>query len=307
MNSVRHVPIDSTGRSGPTKRIAAGPLWRRTSPGLYVPAHVDPAVVEQRVLEAASRLPGIGAVTGWAALRVHGVTYCDGRGHDVPLVVPPGVRLRGGSGVTVHRERLADDETALVHGIRVTSPLRAAFDAARRAEDLRAAVTILDLALTARVVGRATFDAYLSHKIGWRGLRQVRRAVSLADDRCLSPMESRLRLLWCLDFGLPRPKCNWPVADRHGSFIGRPDLLSEGLAVIGEYDGAEHRSRARHRDDLRRDDAFRRVGLEPFRVVGADLTNKRLVLDRIEAAVSRARESSVPGTWLVKANPGPAS
>lgn len=285
--------------------MAAGPYWRRSSPGLYVPADVDPGVVEQRILEAASRLPNTGAVTGWAALRLHGVDYCDGLRRPVPLVVPPGRRLRETTGVLVHRERLSPDECTTVLGMPVTTPARAVFDESRRAADIRAATTALDLALTARVVDQQTLQTFLQSKAGWVGVRQVQRAVTLADDRCLSPMESRLRLIWLLDARLPRPKSNWPVADEYGVFIGRPDLLSEELAVIGEYDGSEHRSRSRHRDDLRRDDAFRRVGLEPFRVVGADLDDKALVLRRIAEAIERSKASPYPRTWLTRRSPTP--
>lgn len=305
MKLVRPVPIDPSGLRGPTKGMASGPFWRRTSPGLYVPADVDPAVVEQRILEAASRLPDTGAVTGWAALRLHGVHYCDGRGRAVPLVVPPGRRLNSGAGVVVHRERLTHDERSLAIGMPVTTAVRAAFDESRRATDLRAATAVLDLALTARVVDRPALTEYLGSKAGWPGVRLVQQALALADDRCLSPMESRLRTIWLIDAGLPRPKCNWPVADQNGVFIGRPDLLCEELAVIGEFDGSEHRSRSRHRDDLRRDDAFRQVGLEPFRVVGADLGDKALVVRRIAEAIERAKTSPYPRTWLTRRNPRP--
>src|SRR4051794_29037996 len=56
----------------------SGPRWRQTSPGLYVPADVDGAVVEQRVLEQGMRLVRHGAVTGWAALRWRGAQYFSG-------------------------------------------------------------------------------------------------------------------------------------------------------------------------------------------------------------------------------------
>lgn len=306
MDFVLPVPIDPTGRSGPTKRMAAGPHWRRTSPGLYVPAVVDPCAVEQRIVEAAGRLPPSGAVTGWAALRLLGLNWCDGRGQPVPLVVPPGVGLRPAPGLVVHRERLPESDARVAHGIRICSPNRATFDAARRAAGLRESVTVLDLALTARIIDRLSFAEDVQNRRGWPGVSRVREALPLADDRCLSPMESRLRLIWCLDAGLPRPKCNWPVADEHGRFIGRPDLLSEELAVVGEFDGSEHRSRSRHRDDLRRDDEFRRAGLETFRVVGADLADTRLVLRRIHEAIQRAEASGAPRTWRVKNSPGSA-
>lgn len=299
------VPVEPEGRGGPTKRQATGPKWRRSSAGLYVPAEVDRSVVEQRIVEEAARLPPGGAVTGWAALRLHGVGYLDGLGADgrtelrVPLVVPPAVRVRPTPTISVHSERLEGDDLTTRYGVPVTVPARAAFDAARRAPDLRSAVVAIDMTLAARVVTRADLTVDLAGRTGWRGLRQAQRALSLADPRSMSPRETLLRLVWCLDAGLPTPRSNWPVADEYGVVVGRPDLLSVELGVVGEFDGAEHRSRGRHRDDLRRDDAFRDVGLEPFRVVGADLDDVPLVLRRICRAVERAQ--GLRRSFLVRA------
>lgn len=307
----RPVPVDPDGRAGPTKGQARGPSWRRTSTGLYVPSAVDRGRVEQRILEEAGRLRGRGAVSGWAALRLHGGGYFDGRGPDgratlpVPLVVTPGVPLRRAPGIEAHRERLPASEVTERHGISCTTPERAAFDAARWSPDLRTAVVTLDMALAPAVVQLAALRSHLSAKAGWPGVRMVTRALDLVDPRSRSPEETRLRLIWCLDAGLPTPRCNWPVADASGTFIGTPDLLCEELGVVGEFDGAEHRSRRRQRDDVRRDDLFRRVGLESFRVVGADLRDVPLVVDRIRAAVSRAAASRAPRTWRIKRDPGP--
>lgn len=308
---VRPVAIDPAGRTGPTKGQAAGPRWRGTSTGLYVEANVDRSVVEQRILEESCRLPPGGAVTGWAALRLHGVGYLDGLAPDgrtllpVPLVVAPDSNFKEVPGVTRHRERLSSSDVIEVHGIPVTIPNRAAFDAARRARDVRSAVTILDLALACSVITRGGLATYFESKPGWHGRRQVIQALDLADPRCMSPRETALRLIWVLDGKLPRPKSNWPVSDASGSFVARPDLLSEQLAVVGEFDGAQHRSRERQRADLLRDDRFRSMGLEPFRVVGADLYDVPLVLTRISAAIARAQSSTVPRTWRVKVNPAP--
>lgn len=308
---VHPASVDPSGATGPTRGQAAGPHWRRTSTGLYVRCEVNRTVVEQRIVEESGRLPGTGAVGGWAALRLHGVGYLDGLADGgeellpVPLVVPPGTALRKAAGVVIHRNPLPESERALRYGVPVTTPVRSAFDAARWAVDARAAVAVLDLALASGVVARAVLARYVTEHAGRPGARAVARALALTDDRSMSPKETALRLIWVLDAGLPVPRCNWPVAHDDGRLIGRPDLLSEEYAVVGEFDGAQHRSRSRHRDDLRRDDAFMSVGLEPFRVVGADLDDVPLVLHRIQAAIARSRASTVRRTWRLQAHPRP--
>lgn len=310
---VRPVPIDPTGRAGPTRGQASGPRWRRTSPGLYVDTTVDRDVVEQRILEESCRLGSKGAVTGWAALRLHGIGYLDGLATDgrsqlpVPLVVPPGMTLRPVAGIEVHRERLEPDEVAIQQGVPTTCAARATFDAARWSPGLREAVAVLDLALASRVVSRAGFATYVAGKAGWPGVRTVHRGLELCDPRSMSPKETALRMIWLLDARLPAPRCNWPVADAAGRSIGRPDLLSVEHAVVGEFDGAGHRTRSRHRDDLRRDDRFREVGLEPFRIVGDDLNDTALVLSRISSAIERSEASARPRTWRLKVNPPPVA
>jgi hypothetical protein len=42
---------------------------------------------------------------------------------------------------------------------------------------------------------------------------------------------------------------NRPVFDQHGHHVATPDLLDVEAGVVGEYDGAMHRGRARHARD----------------------------------------------------------
>lgn len=252
-------------------------------------------------------------MTGWAALRLHGAAYFDGLAANglterpVDIVVSPPARLRPAPGIQVLRETLPAGDVRSMHRILTASAVRATFDEARRAPGLRDAVVVLDTALAARVVTIDAMRVYLATRSGSRGVRQVCAALDLAEDRSMSPKESVLRMIWCLDAKLPRPRLNWPVADAHGTYLGRPDLLSPDLAVVGEFDGAAHRSRERHRDDLRRDDRFRAVGLEPFRIVGSDLNDIPLVLERIRTAIVRARNSPTPRSWRLGANPRPVA
>ena len=108
-------PVDPTGRRLPSPGQARGKGFRRVASNAYVPAHVDPTVPEQRIIEAAAHLRGHAVVTGWAALRLWGVAYADGwRG---AAVLP--VRLTGATtgrrcrpGVALGYESVPDHERA---------------------------------------------------------------------------------------------------------------------------------------------------------------------------------------------------
>lgn len=306
---VTPVPVDPSGLRGPTRGQAAGPRWRRTSPGRYVSAAVE-QTVEQRILEAAQRLPASGAVTGWAALRLWGGAFFDGTSDDgvgtLPVrLVTPGRHRRDWGATRIDRGRLDPGEVRLRHGVRCVEPVRAVFDEARTTCDVRSAVVAIDMAAAAGLVDLPELAAYAATRRRWPGATQARVAARLAAPRSRSRPETLMRLIWVLDARLPAPRCNWPVADLHGRRIGRPDLLCEELGVYGEYDGAEHRHGPRRRVDAAREQAFRDVGLEGFTLVGADLADIRLVVERMRAAVRRAQQSARPRAWMVAHDPGP--
>ncbi|HSJ20116.1 MAG TPA: hypothetical protein VK964_06050 [Nocardioidaceae bacterium] len=263
-------------------------------------------VPEQRVLEQAARLPPGGAVTGWASLRLHGATFFDGLAGDgrtrlpVPLNPGPFHQLSESDACTVSRDRLFAPEITRRHGMPATTPPRALFDEMRYAQHLRAAVVAADMAAAADLVSLRMMRAYVSEHPGWTGVEQVRRALLLASEQSLSPKETVMRLVWVLDAGLPTPACNRPVFTRSGRFVGRPDLLDVEAGVVGEFDGADHRTAERHTRDVEREDSFRRLGLEYFKITGRDLADRSRVVDRMHATRRRARFLS-PGdrAWTV--------
>lgn len=287
-------PVDPTGIAGPTRGEAGGPRWRRTSKGRYVPAAVDGTRPEQRVVEAYARTDGAGAVTGWAALRLHGAAYFDGGGSPVPLVEGRS-RLRSTPQVRVLRARLCEDQVVTRRGVRCTVPERALRDHLAGTDDLRKAVVAIDMAVAAGITSRRRLREALPRR--WDA------ALDLADEHSASPQESRLRLVWQLDAGWARPLVNRDVLALDGRFLGRPDLLDADRGIVGEYDGAAHRDRARHRRDVRREDLFRRAGLEYVEVVGDDLRHPALVVERMEAAAARA--GRLPRRWQLGPAPVP--
>lgn len=202
----------------------------------------------------------------------------------------------------IKRDRLEPEEVTLVQGIPCVVPRRAVVDAMRWADGVREAVVAFDMAAAAGLVTLSGLTPYVGTLSRWNGIGQVRRALPHGSDRSRSPAESRLRLIWTLDAGLPDPLVNWPVADRDGRFLAEVDLLDPTDGLVGEYDGADHRTGSRHAKDVWREDRLRRVGLEVVTLTGRDLARPGLAVERIHAARGRAR--AVPPaakTFLIKA------
>ena len=289
------MPVDPAGVAGPTRGQAAGPRWRRTSRGFHVPSWVDGSLPEQRVMEQSVRLPAGGAVTGWAALRLHGGGFFDGLAPDgrtpfpVPLALGPRGDVRPDASVVLDRDRLDPQEVVVRRGIACTRVPRALFDAMRRRENRREAVVDMDMAAAAELTSLRRQQAYVATRAGWTGVAQVRWALALASEHSRSPNESRMRLVWLLDAGLPPPLVNQPVHDRAGRLLGVADLLDVEAGLVGEFDGADHRGATQHSRDVGREERFRRAGLEMFHVTGPDLHDTRLVARRMLSSRARAR------------------
>jgi hypothetical protein len=137
---------------------------------------------------------------------------------------------------------------------------------------------------------------------GWTGIPRCREAVSLTNENSWSPREtSHLRLVWVLDAGFPPPLCNVPIFDLAGRHIGTPDILDEEAGVAGEYDGSLHLQGAQRARDVRREEAFRSVGLEYFTVLASDARDPLDVVRRMHSTRGRARFAS-PSTraWTIE-------
>jgi hypothetical protein len=307
---VAPLEVDPTGEREPTKARAAGPRWRRAAPGRYVPAGVDADVPEQRVVETACLLPPGGAVTGWAALRLAGAAYFDGspaRGRmlrPVALAAGPRRGMRAHPGVRWGYEPYDVEEVMVLQGVPCLHPRRALVDEVRSLDDERDRVVAVDMGLAARVTSLQRVAAYLTSHGSLRRLGVVRTALALASEHAMSPPESRLRLVWTHDAGLPAPWVNRRLEDARGRLICVPDLFDEVAGMVVEYDGEEHRSMGRHDRDVRREDRCRRAGLEYAAVTALDLHRVPALVDRLHATRARARFAS-PGAraWHLASRP----
>lgn len=300
------VPVDPEGERGPTRGRRSGPRWRRTTPGLFVPSHVCDDVVEQRILEQSQRMGSRAVVTGWAALRLHGGGFFDGLGLDgrtrlpVPIAAN-GERLRAHPDIHLARDTVPPDEVVVVQGIRCAGVHRALYDEMRRRGTGREATVAADMVLAAGLTSLERMQTYTLSRRWFRDIRRVAACLALADEGSMSPPESRFRMIWEVDAGWGRPLCNRAVLDLDGLFLGIPDLLDPRRGVVGEYAGAHHRDRERHRSDVRREDLFRRAGLEYVETVAGDLADRPLVVGRMRAAESRS--GLLPRGWVLGPEP----
>lgn len=222
-----------------------GKRFVRLFPDVYVPADVE---VDLRVLSLAAFLlveSTGGVLCGYAAAAVLGAD-CAPRGAPAEVLVRGHVRRHPGLRIT--RGEASGPDLWTVRGCRVTSPLRSAWELARRL-DLTEGVVALD-ALAAR--GGFPPNALLDRRDaapGTRGSRRLDSVVALADPRAESPMESRLRMLLVLA-GLPCPEVQFTlVDDRH--VIARFDLAYPAARLAIEYDGEGHVDDLDRRRDIR--------------------------------------------------------
>jgi hypothetical protein len=304
------VRADADGLRGPTPKQARGPRWRRTSRGRFVPADVDGSLPEQRIVEAAAVLPSYGGVTGWAALRWQGATWFgglapDGQTERPVCLVTAGDDIRPQAGIQVSAERLGPTELTVVDGLRITIAARSVSFEMRYAASVRAAVVAADMAMQADLVSPSELWAFVSGLSGWTGVPQCREAMPLINENSWSPREtSHLRLVWMLDAALPAPLCNVPVFDLDGQHVGTPDILDVAAGVAGEYDGSLHLQGSQRARDVRREEAFRSVGLEYFTVLASDARDPVDVVRRMHATRERARFAAPSARlWTIEKPP----
>jgi hypothetical protein len=94
------------------------------------------------------------------------------------------------------------------------------------------------------------------------------------------------------------------VFDRAGRHIGTPDLLDVEAGVAGEYDGSLHLHGAQRGRDVRREHAFRSVGLEYFTITAADGADSDTAARRMVGTRERALfESPSERRWTIEQPP----
>jgi hypothetical protein len=186
------------------------------------------------------------------------------------------IQWREGRGYRVARAALPAEDLGRFLRFGATSPARTLVDCARE-WSLTDGVVAMDSALHGRVVSRAQLEAAVHFARHWVGVGKAARALSLADGRAESPLESRGRLR-LIGSGFPVPELQVALHDARG-FVARVDAWYEEAAVAVEFDGrVKYSSPINGRspadvlwEEKRREDDIRGLDVRVLRVVNADL------------------------------------
>jgi hypothetical protein len=259
-----------------TRARLYGPRYRRVYPDVYLPAgrELDPAT-RSRAAYLLVRDRG-GVLAGYAAAAVLGVGCAP---EDAPAEVLLATNSRAHPSLRIHRGTATGADLRVVGDVRVTSPLRTAWDLARRLPLVEAVVAVDALAGGVRSAagGGAVTGGFAPAELlarraaepGARGSRRLAEVVALADPRAESPPETRLRLA-LVRTGLPRPEVQFPVLDEYGFELARADLAYPAAKLAISCDGSTHFEPRRARRDRERDGELAGIGWQTLRLVADD-------------------------------------
>lgn len=129
------------------------------------------------------------------------------------------------------------------------------------------------------------------------GSALMTRAIDWMDEHSESAWESVIRVF--------HRACGIPVEPQHvvrdseGAFVARGDLWIVGTRTLHEYDGAVHRDRRTHRQDLARDRKLLTVGWQRRGYTAYDLLQRpQDVLREADAALGRPHRVDRLDPWL---------
>lgn len=265
-----------------SRRRLLGPEFQRVLHGVYVVAGTS---IDHGVRCQAARLvlPPESVLTGHSAAWWYGVPFA--RDDAVVMVArPPGTRVDGPRGIKVHRTPVQVEDLAIVDGMRVTSPVRAAWDVSTLAQPAPA-LAIVDGLLHRGVLTANALDLRLACGAGTWGVTRAREIFNLADGRSESPSETQVRLTMHRGGILP-PVLQFEVRVG-GKFVARVDFAWPERRVILEYDGAHHAEVLQMGRDRRRLNELVNAGWVVLHATAADLRDPTVLLRSLRSALAR--------------------
>ena len=182
----------------------------------------------------------------------------------------------------------------------ITRALRSTLFEMRYADSLWSAVIVADMAAFDDLVSLDELWQYALAHGGMTGIPQARDAVrSGRREQLVAHGDGDAADLGVHCRAWPGRCTNQPIFDLHGRHIGTPDLLDIEAGVLGEYDSELHLDGKRRLKDTAREEAFRRLGLEPVVMVagqGRDEVAARMIATRERATAERATTVSGPSS-----------
>jgi len=296
-----------------THRQLCGPAWRRLFRSVYVDARtpVDHALL---VAGAALILPPGAAVAGRSAAVWFGVPWIESgpwtrprhdpvssrreerRGKGATPEATAGVEPRrfpvevvgprgygAVAGLEIRTHGLPPDEVTTFRGIRVTTPMRTAWDIAR-ARPVLEAVAWIDALARVRRVGPEAVRRFAAGQPNGPGSRHAREAIAMCDPRAESPPESHLRI-HLHQAGIMVVPQYWVVVA--GQFVARVDLALPEIRLAIEYDGRWHAASGQLADDRVRLRRLNSVGWTVFSVTHEDLRDVSALIAEVRATIQR--------------------
>lgn len=257
--------------------ILRGERFRRICREVYVAADAPDS---QRLRLSAVQLvvPAEAVVTGRSAAWLLGVDIAL-LDDLIEVTLPRGMTLRSRGVLRPLQAEITDADIVVRRGVKVTSPLRTAFDLARRPDRVEAVVAIDAFWHKGKISPERLLE-YADQHPGWRGVRRIAGILELADPKVDSPMESRMRMLLIFDAGLPKPETQIKVVRADGSTAARIDMGYRDRTLGVEFDGQIHgEARVRVRDHRRHNEL---LGLDwlTLRYSGEDYYNRPEVIIR---------------------------
>lgn len=259
-----------------------GRRYLRVFPDVYVPRDLTFDLAARSL--AAYLLVGerAGVLAGYSAAQLVGAD-CAPRNAPAEVLVP--VFVRKHPGLMIHYGPAPDAVLTVADGCRLTTPLRTAWDLARRLPLVEAVVAVDALARSGGFVPETLLDLRATHP-GAKGSRRLGEVVRLADPRAESPPETRLRVA-LVRAGLPAPEVQYRVEDEYGFVLARLDLAYPEAKLAIEYDGAAHLDPRRTIRDRERDAILAGYGWQTRRLGSHDLDALPQTIERIRNLLAR--------------------
>jgi hypothetical protein len=212
----------------------------RLAPGCFVDAAAwaDLFPRQRHVLEVRAlqpRVPPGARVSHVSAAALYGWADLDTLPSRIHLIDPAAAATQSRRGTIRHAASVRPDETWLLDGIVLTSPLRTAVDVALTCP-FAGAVAALDDALKREDVTREALLVALDSHAARRGRVAARRAIEFADERAGSAAESLARVV-LMELGAPVAELQRAFRLPHRTTADAVDFFFAEQGVVLEVDG----------------------------------------------------------------------